>query len=116
MRSPATRTRRPATRSAAEPATPCPSGQGEIPMSRYLIVSADGHAGPPAHIYREYLDEAFRERFDEHQNNITTTGMVPDSFVEEWDEETGDHDMLAAYDSDARLAVLDQEGVAAEVL
>ena len=85
-------------------------------MSRYLIVSADGHAGPPAPIYREYLDESFRERFDEHQNNLTTTGMVPDSFVEEWDEETGDHDMLAAYDSDARISVLDQEGVAAEVL
>lgn len=85
-------------------------------MSRYLIVSADGHAGPPADVYREYLDESFRVRFDEHQNAITSTGMVPDAFVEEWDDETGDHDMLAAYDSDARIAVLDQEGVAAEVL
>lgn len=85
-------------------------------MSRYLIVSADGHAGPPADVYREYLDEAFTVRFDEHQASLATTGMVPQSFVEEWDEETGDHEMLAAYDSDARLAVLDQEGVAAEVL
>jgi predicted TIM-barrel fold metal-dependent hydrolase len=85
-------------------------------VSRYLIVSADGHAGPPAEVYREYLDPAFRDRFDEHQATITTTGMVPNAFVEEWDEETGDHDMLAAYDSDERLRVLDQEGVAAEVL
>jgi predicted TIM-barrel fold metal-dependent hydrolase len=85
-------------------------------MSRYLIVSADGHAGPPADVYRQYLEEDFLERFDEHQNAITSSGMVPDSFVEEWDEETGDHDLKAAYDPATRDAILDTEGVAAEVL
>ena len=36
-------------------------------MTRYAVISADGHAGPPAEVYRDYLDPGFRERFDEHQ-------------------------------------------------
>ncbi len=24
---------------------------------RYLLISADGHAGPPAAVYRDYLDD-----------------------------------------------------------
>ena len=83
-------------------------------MSKYLVVSSDGHAGPPAHIYREYLEERFRQEFDEYQAAIHRP--VNEEFVKEWDEETGDHEMLAAYDSDARNAILDAEGVAAEVL
>lgn len=85
-------------------------------MERYLVVSADGHAGPPSDVYREYLDDAFRARFDEHQSRLASHGMVNQDFVEEWDEETGDHEMRAAFDSDVRNQVLDQEGVAAEVL
>jgi predicted TIM-barrel fold metal-dependent hydrolase len=85
-------------------------------MSNYLVVSADGHAGPPAHVYRDYLEERFRERFDEFQAAVHAGRVVNEDFVAEWDEETGDHDLLAAYDSDARLAILDREGVAAEVL
>ena len=34
---------------------------------RYAVISADGHAGPPAAVYRDYLDAGFRDRFDEHQ-------------------------------------------------
>ena len=83
---------------------------------RYLIISADGHAGPPVEIYRDYLDPEFRPRFDEYQAALATQGMVTEEFIEAWDEETGDHDMKAAYDSATRDAVLDQEGVVAEVL
>ena len=25
-------------------------------MDRYVVISADGHAGPPASVYRDYLD------------------------------------------------------------
>jgi len=84
--------------------------------SKYLVVSADGHAGPPAHVYRDYLDPAHREAFDAHQELLEAGRMTNTAFVEEWDEETGDHEMLAAYDSDVREKVLDTEGVAAEVL
>lgn len=85
-------------------------------MPKYLVVSSDGHAGPPADIYREYLDPAFREAFDAHQAAAVAARPVNTAFVEEWDEETGDHDMKAGYDPQARDAILDQEGVAAEVL
>src|SRR5687768_12968369 len=84
--------------------------------SNYFVVSADGHAGPPATVYRDYLDPAFREAFDAHQQAVEAGRMTNTAFVAEWDEETGDHEMLAAYDSDVREKVLDTEGVAAEVL
>ncbi|HEX2384816.1 MAG TPA: amidohydrolase family protein [Acidimicrobiales bacterium] len=84
--------------------------------SKYLVVSADGHAGPPAHVYRDYLDPSFRAAFDAHQEALEAGRMTNAAFVEEWDEETGDHELLAAYDSDVRDKVLDTEGVAAEVL
>ncbi len=85
-------------------------------MSRYLVISSDGHAGPPSQVYREYLDPGFREQFDRHQAELQAGRMVNTAFVEEWDEETGDHEMKAGYDPATRDAILDTEGVAAEVL
>jgi predicted TIM-barrel fold metal-dependent hydrolase len=85
-------------------------------MSNYLVISADGHAGPPAEVYREHLDPEFREAFDRHQEELEAGPMVNTEFVEEWDEVTGDHDMRAGFDPGVRDAILDREGVAAEVL
>jgi predicted TIM-barrel fold metal-dependent hydrolase len=89
-------------------------------MSSYLVISSDGHAGPPAEIYRDYLDPEFREAFDAHQAQMAELSRIgrPDNsaFVEEWDEETGDHDLKAGYDPATRDAILDREGVVAEVL
>jgi predicted TIM-barrel fold metal-dependent hydrolase len=84
-------------------------------MSNYLVVSSDGHAGPPAAIYRDYLEEAFRPAFDDFQAQANGR-VINQAFVEEWDEETGDHDLLSAYDPTTRDTILDSEGVAAEVL
>lgn len=91
------------------------SEQGNT-SDRYVVVSADGHAGPPAATYREYLEARFHEAFDEHQAALLARRMVSDEFVQEWDEETGDHELKAAFDSDVRLGILDDQGVAAEVL
>jgi predicted TIM-barrel fold metal-dependent hydrolase len=90
-------------------------------MNRFLVISADGHAGPPSEIYRQYLDPGFRDRFDEHQRAMLELreafGVTSSEFQQEWDEETGgDGGLVAAYDSDARNSILDEEGVAAEVL
>ena len=90
-------------------------------MDRYVVISADGHAGPPASVYRDYLDPGFRDRFDEHQRMMTelraAMGNNDSTFREEWEAETdGDGGLTAAFDSDARNAVLDTEGVVAEVL
>jgi predicted TIM-barrel fold metal-dependent hydrolase len=93
----------------------------ELGDGHHLVISADGHAGPPATVYRDYLDPAFRERFDEHQQMMTelreAMGSDNPAFRAQWEAETGgDGGLTAAYDSSARNAVLDQEGVAAEVL
>jgi predicted TIM-barrel fold metal-dependent hydrolase len=93
-------------------------------MDRYLLISSDGHAGPPAHIYREYLDPRYRERFDDHQKGMEDVrrlnpiaGGDRSEFRRAWDLATdGDGGITAAYDSDARNEALDREGVAAEVL
>ena len=45
-------------------------------MSKYLVISSDGHAGPPAAVYREYLDPEFREAFDRHQEELSAGRMV----------------------------------------
>src|SRR5947209_2488232 len=84
--------------------------------SKYMVISSDGHAGPPAAVYREYLDPAFREKFDEHQAALDAGRMVNTDFVKEWDDETGDVELKAAFDPAVRDTILDQEGVAAEVL
>jgi predicted TIM-barrel fold metal-dependent hydrolase len=95
-------------------------------MDRYLVISSDGHAGPPADHYREYLEERYRNAFDEHQaqTRAMREAMAKargagdnTEFLKQWNDQTdGDGGLLAAYDSDYRNKVLDIEGVAAEVL
>src|SRR5256885_17235710 len=89
-------------------------------MGSFVGISADGQAGPPAEVHRDYLEPAFREKFDEHQRAMAEFRSAlqnSGSFVKKWEEETGgDGGLRAAYDSYFRNAVLDNEGVAAEVL
>jgi predicted TIM-barrel fold metal-dependent hydrolase len=87
----------------------------------HLVISADGHAGPPAEVYRGYLDPGFRERFDIFQQELSDLRAEMEdrtaAFQAEWEEETGgDGGLTAAFDSATRNAVLDDEGVACEVL
>src|SRR3954469_8255875 len=92
----------------------------EDSMERYLVISADGHAGPPAEVYREYLDPDYREKFDDHQKARTEFRagfQTSNDFTKKWEKETGgDGGLRAAYVSEARNEILDGEGVAAEVL
>lgn len=92
-------------------------------MTRYMVVSSDGHAGPPAARYREYLDPAYRDAFDAHQEQtrqlleLARGDKSRDEFVKKWEKVTGgDGGLLAAYDSDHRDKILDDQGVVAEVL
>jgi predicted TIM-barrel fold metal-dependent hydrolase len=88
-------------------------------MDRYLLISSDGHAGPPWEAYRSHLDERYHERFDEHQAEMTALRQLAsgnEKFKKEWEEQTGDGGLTAAFDSHARNERLDAEGVAAEVL
>lgn len=92
-------------------------------MNRYLVVSSDGHAGPPAQQYRDYLDPDYREAFDQYQEQmrqlieLSKGDNQKEEFVKKWEKLTGgDGGLQAAFDSDYRNKVLDDQGVVAEVL
>jgi predicted TIM-barrel fold metal-dependent hydrolase len=89
---------------------------------RYLVISSDTHAGPPAERYRDYLDPKYRDAFDEDlrlvkemsraRSDLTQAG----DFEAKWLAETGDGGRRASWDPSARDAELDKEGVVAEVI
>jgi predicted TIM-barrel fold metal-dependent hydrolase len=100
---------------------------------RYVVISADCHAGPVAPAYRDYLDPGFRDDFDEElaerQHIIDERGGRPDprfigddEFKDEWfgtDEEGNSlHEvgLRGGWDAARRDTELDNDGVAAEVV
>ncbi len=90
-------------------------------MDRYLIISADGHAGPHAAEYREYVDPEHRETFDiALPIQIEMTRAAEKSFLvaeinDEW-RKGREYELSGAWDAAAREKVLDADGVTAEVL
>ncbi len=89
---------------------------------RYLVISADTHAGPPAERYRDYLDPRFRDAFDADLALAKETARARSEAAEaadfeaQWAAETGDGGKTASWDPVARNAELDKEGIAAEVI
>jgi predicted TIM-barrel fold metal-dependent hydrolase len=103
---------------------------------RLLLVSSDGHIGPPAERYREYFDPAFRADFDEWFAEYIpmwmTKGTVPadaeKSVLDEnmWGAEyTAEFEARAAkipwgiegkWDPAKRLEAMDIDGVTADVM
>ena len=90
-------------------------------MDRYLVISSDCHAGLPPERYRDYLDPKFRAAFDEALPiQIQHTQLAAKKFLvadinEEW--RRGRDEMLSgAWDHDARVKVLDGDGIAGEVI
>ncbi len=75
------------------------------PSDRYIIISADGHAGGNHAQYREYLDPAWRDEFDAWR------GRYKNPF-----RDLQDDGRSRNWDTARRNADLDAEGIAAEVL
>ena len=90
-------------------------------MDRYLVVSSDGHAGLQPEKYRDYLDPQFREAFDVAlpiQNEMIAAAEKRFLIAEvnaEW-RRGRDEELTGAWDSDARIKVIDNDGIAVEVL
>ncbi len=72
---------------------------------RYIVISADGHAGAPMHEYRNYLEAQWLDEFDEWAK----------VYENPFDDLRGD-DATRNWDSDRRLRELEDDGVVAEVL
>ena len=97
-------------------------------MDRYLIISADGHAGPPLAAYRPYLERAFHADFDELVRrasridtfaSISARGLILQAHLHRWkDADMADLRERAkgAWDARLRMRELDAEGIAAEVI
>jgi predicted TIM-barrel fold metal-dependent hydrolase len=90
-------------------------------MDRYLVISSDGHAGPHAADYREYVDPEFRDAFDAAlpiqiaMTEAASKSFLVDDINKEW-RKGHDYELSGAWDAEARDKVLDADGVAAEVL
>jgi predicted TIM-barrel fold metal-dependent hydrolase len=103
---------------------------------RLVLISADGHAGPPIAEYRPYVDndlvdefDAFvRDREEWRRSRNRSMGLNPDGelvdalFGEEMVELYGTQEAVnsggrtGVYDSDRRNAELEREGIVAEIL
>ena len=90
-------------------------------MDRYLVISSDCHAGLPPERYRDYLDAKYHAAFDQALPiQIEMTKAAEKQFLvadinAEW--RRGREEMLSgAWDHDARIRVLDGDGIAAEVI
>lgn len=92
---------------------------------RLIIVSADGHTGAPPEAYRDYIESAYAPELDRLavENDewlsvvITAKGSAEETLeVIDARRAIRDEGELGAFDMDRRVAELDAEGVAAELL
>jgi predicted TIM-barrel fold metal-dependent hydrolase len=97
-------------------------------VTRYLMISADCHAGPRASESRAYLDPAQRAAYDawfadvagreqrrfEHIGEPLFADEAQDEFAQQ--EKVAEGGREGAWDSDRRLRELDADGVVAEVI
>jgi len=90
-------------------------------MDRYLVISSDCHAGLPPQRYREYLDAKYHAAFDAALPvQLELTEKAAKRFLvaeinEEW-RRGRDADLAGAWDHDARVRVLDGDGIAGEII
>ena len=86
---------------------------------RYIIISADCHAGLPCEEYRPYLDPKYSEAFEGYlaERKAIRDQRMADSgdYVTHWEEENAEG-LTGAYDPVQRDRELDGDGVAGEVL
>ncbi len=85
------------------------------------MVSTDGHAGLPMERYRDYLDSKYHAAFDQElpiQREMTRKAeefLLLTDFNDKWRAKTADR-LAGAWDGALRNRVIDDDGVAAEVL
>ena len=95
---------------------------GDVPSSatdRYIVVSADGHAGLACEDYRQYLDAryfpAFEEYLAERAAHREQSLAFNYDYIMGW-ETDNEEGLKGAFDPSVRDKELDSDGVAADVL
>lgn len=90
-------------------------------MHRYLVISADCHAGLPNEQYRDWLDPQYRDAFDtelaerSRMLEMAQRGLLNKEFAQEWSEEN-EEGLRGGWDARRRDKELDADGVAGEVI
>jgi predicted TIM-barrel fold metal-dependent hydrolase len=90
-------------------------------MDRVLVISSDCHAGLPPERYRDYLDPEHRAAFDRALPiQLQMTREAAKKFLvadinDEW-RRGREADLAGAWDHEARVRVLDGDGIAGEVI
>jgi predicted TIM-barrel fold metal-dependent hydrolase len=86
---------------------------------RYVVVSADGHAGLPCEDYRPYLETRFHPAFevflDERRARREEALRFNYDYIMGW-ERGNEEGLKGAYDPGVRDSALDADGVAADLL
>src|ERR1700751_2721415 len=97
-------------------------------MSRFTLISSDGHVAARMEDYRPYLESAYLEDFEAFLvdygkygvktfDSTNTANRLDPEPAAEWQEKVADTGRLDASWSPERRAIeLDKEGIAAEVL
>ena len=91
------------------------------PDARFLVISADCHAGLPNAEYRDWLDPSVRDAFDQsladraRQQEMAAQGFLNTDFAEEWASEN-EEGLRGSWDAGRRDKELDADGVAGEVI
>ena len=97
-------------------------------MDRYLLISADCHAGPLPDQMRSYIDPGYRERFDQWVADVdglmarkaehTGAAIYGEEALDDFSQQDAivHGGMDGAWDSKRRLAELEQDGIVAEVI
>ncbi len=86
-----------------------------------LIISSDTHAGLPPERYRDYVDPKYRETFDlalpiqTEEIKKSAKKFLVDETNAEW-RKGHERELEGAWDSSARVAVLEGDGCVAEVI
>ena len=94
----------------------------DVPSSgddRYIVVSADGHAGLACEDYRPYLESRFHAAFDEYvaerEAHRAESLKMNFEYIMGW-ETDNEEGLKGAFDPAVRDKELDADGVAADVL
>jgi predicted TIM-barrel fold metal-dependent hydrolase len=89
-------------------------------MQRIMVVSGDGHFGGDVEAYRAYIDPAYRDRIDdlaeEEAANLAAVKVQRQFMAVPGVYEVGEEAADLGGDVKKRLAVMDTEGLAAEVV
>jgi predicted TIM-barrel fold metal-dependent hydrolase len=93
-------------------------------VDRYLVISSDCHAGPPAEQYRAYMDPDVRDHYDDFLRGLAAfddaraaqVNHAQLAFRTKFLAKTGDGGNRASWDPELREKELDADGIAAEVV